>query len=62
MRYPVIGAPPSKPGAVHARSIRAVPSAVAIRPVGAFGTVASVVALASFEAAPTPARLIAETR
>ena len=38
------------------------PLAVAVRPVGAPGAVASVVALATLEAVPAPLVLMAETR
>ena len=47
------------------RSIVLVPLAVAVRPVGAPGSVgaaSSVVALAVLEAVPVPTELIAETR
>ena len=58
--------PPSSAGAVQERLIAVVPLAVAVRPVGAPGTVgaaaSSVVALAVVEAAPVPTELIAETR
>ena len=58
-------APPSLDGASQERLIVLVPLAVAVRPVGAPGTVgaaASVVASATLEAAPVPTELIAETR
>ena len=55
-------APPSSDGAFQVRSIVLVPLAVAVRPVGAPGTVVAVVALSTLEAAPVPAELIAETR
>ena len=55
-------APPSSDGAFHVRSIVLVPLAVAVRPVGAPGTVVAVVALSTLEAAPVPTELIAETR
>ena len=54
--------PPVLPGAVQERSIWVAPLAVAVRPVGAPGTVASVVALATLEAVPAPLVLMAETR
>ena len=58
--------PPLSAGSVQSRSIRLLPLAVAVRPVGAPGTVgaaaSSVVALAVLEAAPVPAELMAETR
>ena len=57
--------PPSSDGAVHERLIAVVPLAVAVRPVGAPGSVgaaSSVVALAVLEAVPVPTELIAETR
>ena len=56
--------PPSSAGAVHERSIVVVPLAVAVRLVGAPGTVvaAPVVALSVVEAAPVPLALMAETR
>ena len=50
--------PPSSDGAVQERSIVLVPLAVAVRPVGAPGTVR----VATLEAAPVPTELIAETR
>ena len=58
-------APPSLDGASQERLIVLVPLAVAVRPVGAPGTVgaaASVVASSTLEAAPVPTELIAETR
>ena len=58
-------APPSSDGAFQVRLIVLVPLAVAVRLVGAPGSVgpaSSVVALAVLEAAPVPAELIAETR
>ena len=54
--------PPVLPGALQERSIAVVPLAVAVRPVGAPGAVASVVALATSEAVPAPLVLMAETR
>ena len=54
--------PPVLPGAVQERSIWVAPLAVAVRPVGAPGTVASVVALSTLEAVPAPLVLMAETR
>ena len=57
--------PPLSPGAVHERSIVVVPLAVAVRLVGAPGSVgaaSSVVALSVLEAAPVPTELMAETR
>ena len=47
--YSVISPPPSYSGSVHERSISVVPAAAAASPVGAPGTVGSVLALASFE-------------
>ena len=44
------------------RIVLVVPLAVAVRPVGAPGTVVAVVALSTLEAAPVPTELIAETR
>ena len=61
----MIEAPPSSAGSVQSRSIVLVPLAVAVRPVGAPGSVgaaSSVVALAVLEAAPVPTELMAETR
>ena len=61
----MIEASPSSDGSVQSRSIVLVPLAVAVRPVGAPGSVgaaASVVALAVLEAVPVPTELIAETR
>ena len=55
-------APPSSAGAFQVRSIVLVPLAVAVRLVGAPGTVVAVVALSTLEAAPVPTELIAETR
>ena len=55
-------APPSSDGAFQVRSIVLVPLAVAVRLVGAPGTVVAVVALSTLEAAPVPTELIAETR
>ena len=52
-------ASPLSAGSVQSRSIVLVPLAVAVRPVGAPGTV---VALAVLEAAPVPTELMAETR
>ena len=57
----MIEAPPLSAGAVHERLIAVVPLAVAVRLVGAPGSV-GVVALAVLEAVPVPAELIAETR
>ena len=57
--------PPLSAGAVQERLIRVLPLAVAVRLVGAPGTVvaaASVVALSVLEAAPVPLALMAETR
>ena len=57
--------PPLSAGAVHERLIVVVPLAVAVRPVGASGTVlaSSVVTSSTLEAAPVPTtELIAETR
>ena len=54
-------APPSLDGASQVRLIVLVPLAVAVRPVGAPGTVV-VVALPVLEAAPVPLALMAETR
>ena len=61
MRYPLTAAPPSLAGALQARSMRVLPPAVAVRPVGASGTV-SVVAEAVLEASELPAALTADTR
>ena len=64
-RYPLIAAPPLSTGAVHDRSIRVCPLAVAARPVGGSGNVggaAVVVALAVVEVRLVPAELIADTR
>ena len=58
----MIEAPPSSAGAVHERLIAVVPLAVAVRLVGAPGTVVAVVALSTLEAAPVPTELMAETR
>ena len=55
-------APPSSDGAFHERLIAVVPLAVAVRLVGAPGTVVAVVALSTLEAVPVPTELIAETR
>ena len=55
-------APPSESGARQARSIRDVPRDVAVRPVGAPGAAALVVAKATLEYAPLPWELIAATR
>ena len=52
--------PPVLAGALQERLIAVVPLAVAVRPVGAPGAVAPVVALATLEAAPLV--LMAETR
>ena len=61
-----MAAPPSLAGAFQTRLIVAVPLAVAVRPVGAPGTVgvtvASVVASSTLEAVPAPTELMAETR
>ena len=54
--------PPVLPGALQERLIAVVPLAVAVRPVGAPGAVAPVVALATLEAVPVPLVLMAETR
>ena len=54
--------PPVLPGALQERSIWVVPLAVAVRPVGAPGTVVPVVALSTLEAVPAPLALMAETR
>ena len=54
--------PPVLPGALQERLIAVVPLAVAVRPVGAPGAVASVVALSTLEAVPAPLVLMAETR
>ena len=54
--------PPVLAGALQERLIAVVPLAVAVRPVGAPGAVASVVALATLEAVPAPLVLMAETR
>ena len=54
--------PPVLAGALQERSICVAPLAVAVRPVGAPGTVASVVALSTLEAVPAPLALMAETR
>ena len=53
--------PPSLAGADQARSIWSGAEAVALRPAGASGGAASVVAWATLEAVPVPAVLIAET-
>ena len=64
----MITLPPLFSGGVHERSIVVVPLAVAVRLVGAPGTVvggrmaSSVVALSVLEAAPVPLALMAETR
>ena len=50
------------PGAVQERLIWVVPLAVAVRPVGAPGVVASVVALSTLDGSPVPLALMAETR
>ena len=58
-----MAAPPSLDGASQERSIRVLPLAVAVRLVGAPGTVVVVVVvLSTLEAAPVPTELIAETR
>ena len=62
IRYAVMSAPPSSAGALHDRSICDEPTAVAVRSVGAPGGSAGVVALATFDAGPLPAELIADTR
>ena len=54
--------PPVLAGALQERLIAVVPLAVAVRPVGAPGAVASVVALSTLEAVPAPLVLMAETR
>ena len=60
--------PPSSAGAVQVRLIVVVPLAVAVRLVGAPGTVvggvmaSSVVASSMLETAPVPTELMAETR
>ena len=54
--------PPVLPGALQERLIAVVPLAVAVRPVGAPGTVAPVVALSTLEGTPAPLALMAETR
>ena len=55
--------PPVIEGAIQESSIRVGPSALALSPVGAAGTVGVlVVALATSEAGPVPAELMAETR
>ena len=54
--------PPVLPGALQERSIWVVPLAVAVRPVGAPGTLVPVVALSTLEAVPAPLVLMAETR
>ena len=54
-------ASPSSDGAFQVRSIVLVPLAVAVRPVGAPGSV-GVVALVVREAVPVPTELMAETR
>ena len=54
--------PPVLAGALQERSIAVVPLAVAVRLVGAPGTVASVVALSTLEGVPAPLVLMAETR
>ena len=54
--------PPVLPGALQERLIAVVPLAVAVRPVGAPGTVVPVVALSTLEAVPAPLVLMAETR
>ena len=59
-------APPVFDGVFQERSIRVWPLAVAVSAVGAPGAVAAggelVVAFATFDTAPVPAELIAETR
>ena len=54
--------PPVLAGALQERLIAVVPLAVAVRPVGAPGAVAPVVALSTLEAVPAPLVLMAETR
>ena len=54
--------PPVLAGALQERSIAVLPLAVAVRPVGAPGTVASVVALSTLDGSPVPLVLMAETR
>ena len=54
--------PPVLAGALQERLIAVVPLAVAVRPVGAPGTVVPVVALSTLEAVPVPLVLMAETR
>ena len=54
--------PPVLPGALQERLIAVVPLAVAVRPVGAPGAVAPVVALATLEGTPVPLALMADTR
>ena len=49
-------------GALQERLIAVVPLAVAVRPVGAPGAVAPVVALSTLEGTPVPLALMAETR
>ena len=57
-----MAAPPVLPGALQERLIAVAPLAVAVRPVGAPGTLASVVALATLDGSPVPLVLMAETR
>jgi hypothetical protein len=57
--YLLIGLPPFEAGAVHASVTRPSPG-VAVRPVGAPGTVAGV-ALAGADAGPVPTALVAVT-
>ena len=54
--------PPVLAGALQERLIAVVPLAVAVRPVGAPGAVAPVVALATLEGTPAPLALMADTR
>ena len=49
-------------GALQERLIAVVPLAVAVRPVGAPGTVVPVVALSTLDGTPVPLALMAETR
>ena len=62
IRYPVIGpAVPGKDGCQFSSIVDA-PVVFAVSAVGAFGNWPSVEALATFEGAPVPKELIAETR
>ena len=54
--------PPVLAGALQERSIWVAPLAVAVRPVGAPGTLVPVVALSTLEGVPLPLVLMAETR